>query len=315
MLLRKRIWEIPDLLRLAAYKPQPDINQAKWILDQQLVRGINMVEVMFVSASSRGESGMRGWLAHENFPKVAKYIQRSCYLLSQGVPAAQIGVLFPTSSIWMGNNESDELALKIMQELLQTQHDFDVLDEYSLDSTMIIQNGRFINKSGQEYTTIIIPPLSVISESVLSRLKEFENAGGLVISFGNESVLSVFKTFKDASFINPEWKINESSEKLVSAVLEALAPSDFILDKPCEDIKYTHRKWNDADLYFIFNEGEERQKFDVTLSGKGKVQCWDATTGEILEIISEEMKGESIIASLDMKPWETKFIIVGGTNQ
>ncbi len=294
----------------AAYRPQPDFNQAKWILDQQMVRGINMVEVMFVPASSRGKSGMRGWLAHEDFPEVAKYIQRCCYLLSQGVPAAQIAVLFPTTSVWLGENETDEAALEIMQGLLKTQNDFDVIDEYSLGSLMEIHNGSFVNKSGQEYAAIIIPPISAISEKALSRLNEYEKAGGKVISIGNESALAVGKTFLDASEVDISFAVNEPSKGLTNRVMEALPASDFILEKPCEFIKYTHRKWKDADLYFVFNEGEESQELNVTLSGKGKVQVWDAMSGQITEIPYKDIDGDSVMVALEIEAWQTAFIVV-----
>ncbi|RPJ05826.1 MAG: glycoside hydrolase, partial [Spirochaetaceae bacterium] len=46
----------------AAYKPQPDLQQAKWVLDHQFVRGINMVELMFypssVAASAPGTTAV-----------------------------------------------------------------------------------------------------------------------------------------------------------------------------------------------------------------------------------------------------------------
>jgi len=32
-----------------------------------------------------------------------------------------------------------------------------------------------------------------------------------------------------------------------------------ILDQPCAPVKYVHRHWRDADLYFFFNEGTEKQ--------------------------------------------------------
>jgi hypothetical protein len=242
---------------------------------------------------------------------VAKYIQRSCYLLSQGVPAARIGVLFPTSSIWAGNTESDEMAIEIMQKLLQTQHDFDVLDEYSIDSTLVIQNGKFINKSGQAYSTIVIPPVSVISSSAMARLDEFEKSGGTVISIGNDSILSADKTFKDASVVNTTWKINEPSCKVSDSVLKALPISDFVLDKPCKHIKYIHRRWKDADLYFIFNESKENQIFNVELSGSGNVQFWDAMSGAITDIANVKNIGDGVRVPLNLQPWETKFIVVG----
>ena len=295
----------------AAFRPQPDIKQAKWILDQQFVRGINMVEIMFVGASSKGESGMKGWFADQNFPELAKYIQRSSFLLSQGIPAASIAVLLPTTSIWLGANQTDSLTQNIMQGLLKMQHDFDVIDEYSIEYQMTIQNGSFINKSGQNYSAIIIPPVKSISKNVITRLKEFENSGGKVISVGNKSVLAVDKAFKNAPNVEFKWAINEPSEKLTNTILAALPVSDLKLEKPCEDIKYVHRRLKEADLYFIFNEGDKKQGFNVTLAGKGKVQIWDARSGKITESLVKAIGNESIETHLNLEPWETKFIVVG----
>ena len=92
-----------------------------------------MVEVMFVPASTGGKSGMRGWLADEKFSAVAKYVQRACYLLSQGTPAAKIAVYFPTTSIWLGNNEAEESTLPSCKNYWPC-NDFDVVDEQSLQS-------------------------------------------------------------------------------------------------------------------------------------------------------------------------------------
>ena len=110
---------------------------------------------------------------------------------------------------------------------MKTQHDFDVIDEYSIESQMTIQNGSFVNKSGQNYSTIIIPPVKSISEKVFARLREFENSGGKVISVGNKSVLAVDKTFKNAPNSEVKWAINEPSEKLTNTILAALPESDF----------------------------------------------------------------------------------------
>lgn len=295
----------------AAFRPQPNFQQAKWILDQQLVRGINMVEVMFVPASSRGESGMRGWLAHNDFPQLAKYIHRSCYLLSQGIPAAKIAVLFPTTSIWLGNNETDSLAVNIMEQLLEAQYDFDVIDENALESILVLQNECFVNKSGQKYSTVIIPPVYTISENALLRLKAFENKGGKVISLGNDSMLLVNKSFKDASVAQVQFAFNASSKVLTSKIIEALPESDFILDKPCGNIKYNHRKWKDADMYFVFNEGNESHDFNVKLSGRGNAFIWDAMNYRTTKIAVEKIDSETVKTNIKLEPWETKFIVVG----
>ncbi len=296
----------------AAYNPQPDLNQAKWILDQQLVRGINMVEIMFVMASTHGTSGMRGWLADERFPAVAKYVHRACYLLSQGTPAAPTAVLYPTASIWLGDNEKDMSALEAMQALLDNQHDFDIIDEHALTSVLTPGNGTLVNRSGQAYSAVVIPPVSALSEKTISRLKEFEKSGGKVITLGKSPVMAVNRSFLNGFETRPEWAVNEPSGKVTPFVLNALPSSDFMLETPCESVKFTHRKWKDADLYFIFNEGDESRELQVTLAGKGVIQEWNAMTGEITPVSGEKAGAGRVTTRLNLKPWETRFLVVGG---
>jgi hypothetical protein len=294
----------------AAYSPRPDLDQAKWILDQQLVRGINMVEVMFVAASSKGESGMRGWLADERFPDVAKYIHRSCYLLSQGTPAAKLAFLYPLSSIWLGDLSADSTAIDIMQGLLDAQYDFDVIDEQAIESLMTLHKGSFVNKSCQSYSTIIIPPLTALSSKVIDRLADFQSEGGKVISIGNDSILSVDKSFRNSELTPFSWNIEEPSDRLTPLVMEALDESDFVLDRKCEFIKYNHRKLKDADLYFVFNESDKQEELSVKLSGAGKLRALDAMSGQITDVPAEAEEGGYITTNLKLDPWQTRFFLI-----
>ena len=182
----------------AAYKPAPNVEQATWILNHQLVRGINMVEVMWVPASSRGPSGMTGWLADANFPAVAAYIHRACYLLSQGRPTAQIAVYQPTMSMWLGDNEADKSTMAIAQQLLERQRDFDFVDDRSVGSVLRLEGAQLKNLSGQGYRTVIVPSATAMSKAALDRLQAFAAAGGRVIFLGREPSLIVERAFLDA---------------------------------------------------------------------------------------------------------------------
>ena len=298
----------------AAYRTKPSVAQAKWVLDYQLVRGINMVEVMFVPASTRGKLGLNGWTASEEFSGVAKYIHRSCYLLSQGRPAASIAVYYPTSSLWLGNEASDKNTLQLMQRLLEMQRDFDFVDETALASAMQLENGTFKNLSGQAYSTVLISSAVAISKAALSRLKAFADSGGNVVFLGSEPSLVVDKTFRDASAPGDlSWAIQEPSGDLTSKVIAALPEPDVNLNKDCSAIKYTHRKYLDADLYFFFNECTEQQVRNITLAGKSQAQEWDAMTGNIQKIDASSPDPHHVAFELRLEPWETKFIVVGKT--
>jgi hypothetical protein len=302
----------------AAYTYRPTVPQAKWVLDYQLVRGINSVQIMFMSAStakqrpavpSSNSSGTAAqqvvrrtsFFQSDTFPPVAQYINRATFLLSQGKPAAQIGVYFPTFSMWYGDNGSNTSLLDISRQLMENQCDFDFIDEQALSSVLTPGNGILKNLSGQVYRAIIIPSVTVISKSALDKLQKFSASGGKVIFIGNLPSIVVDKSFLDATKTGDiTWAIHEESGKVTPGVIEALPAPDFKIDKIITQVKYLHRTLEDADLYFIFNESKEPQSFNISLQGKGRSQVWNAVTGRITTL-----KGTSI----SLGPWETKFII------
>ena len=296
----------------AAYRPAPNVEQAKWVLDHQFVRGINMVEVMFIPASTKGRLGLHGWTGSEEFASIARYIHRTSYLLSQGRPTAQIAVYHPTSSIWLGDRNVNQHVLSLMQQLLEHQRDFDFVDENALSSHLKLENGIFTNLSGQEYHTVIIPFAHAISKQALERLQEFSASGGQVIFLGQEPSLIVEKSFRNASGpADVSWAMKEPSGELTPRLMEALPQPDVELDVHCPAVKYVHRRLRDADLYFFFNESTEKQSCSANLHGNGKTQLWDAKTGTVNAMESVPFENGYVRIKLELEPYQTKFFVVG----
>jgi hypothetical protein len=308
----------------AAYKPAPNVEQAKWILNHQLVRGINMVEVMFVPASNKGVLGLRGWLTDEQFPTVAKYIHRACFLLSQGRPTAQIALYHPTMSLWLGDNDADASVLKIAQQLLEQQRDFDFVDDRTLGSTLKLDGDRLINLSLQGYRAVIIPSTSAISKAALDRLQAFSKAGGKVFFVGREPSMIVEKTFLKAtgpadisgstvlsSSPSKDWAVKEPAAEMTVPILAALPEPDVTLETSNPSIKYLHRRLRDGDLYFFFNESNEKKACKAALAGIGQSQVWDAASGRIEPLVGITSKAGFTSLLLELEPYQTKFIVIG----
>ena len=313
----------------AAYTYRPSVPQAKWVLDYQLVRGINFVQIMFMPASTfRAPPSMvpsnapakpaaqairrTSFFQSDTFPPVARYINRATYLLSQGRPAAQIGIYFPTLSLWYGDNASNTSALETGRELMEIQYDFDFIDEQALTSILTSERGSLRNLSGQSYQAIIVPSISAISQASLTNLQEFAASGGKVIFTGAIPSLAVGENFLNA--VEPgdiKWAVHVPSETINSALIEELPASDLKIDKSCPQVKYLHRKLTDADMYFIFNEDREPVSFNITLSGEGKAKVWDAFTGRIETLKGAVNKNGKTSIPLRFDGWETKLIIIG----
>jgi hypothetical protein len=257
----------------AAYRPAPDVEQAKWVLNQQMVRGINLFELMFVSSSAKsGQTNLRGYMGEEGFPALIKYVNNACYLLTQGRPATQVAVYLPTTSLWMGDKATNESLIKLGEELLNSQHDFDFVSEEALVNGLTLTKGAFVTALGTTYKTVVIPSVSVLSKAVFDKLKAFALQGGEVEFAGETPELltkSNFKNGETAAGADFMWaRVADKELKLVNE-------SDVKLAIPNTSLKYIHRVIKDADMYFFFNESlKEEVNNTVTLKGEGFINKW-----------------------------------------
>lgn len=275
--------------------------RARWVFDHQLVRGINLLWIRGLTTSSP-----------EPLAAFIRYGNRASYLMSIGRPAAEIALYHPTTSLWLGDEDANRSTLEITQQLMEQQRDFDFVDEQSLASLMSLEGGAFKNLSGQSYRAVVIPSSSVISRDALELLRVFAKLGGQVVFLGRTPSLVVDKTFlKAGGPPDLSWATLEPSGQVTPRVLEALPPPDVALDRPCPALKYMHRSWRDADLYFFFNESGEKQSRTALVAGSGRAQLWDAATGRIDAQAGAPVVGGSLPVPLAFEPYESKFIVIG----
>jgi hypothetical protein len=246
---------------------------------------------------------------------LAWYTDRAGYLMAIGRPAAQVGLYYPSNSMWMGDEEADRSMTKLGWQLLEHQVDWDYFDEQSLSSVATIADGGFKNLSGQVYRAIVVPSTTVITRSGLERFHAFVKAGGKVIFVGKTPKLVVDKTFlnaaKDAVPDLSFATLVEPAGDITQRVIAALPKPDVVLDTAWQRLTYTHRSWRDAEMYFFFNEGNQEQSRTATIAGRGQAQVWDLATGEIHAISGATAENDSVRFPLVLGPYEAKMIVVG----
>jgi len=290
----------------AAYNIPPNVDQAKWVTDHQFARGINLFEWMYWPASTRSDGNPKGWFGDAKFPQVAQYTNRVSYLLSNGKPASNIAVYYPTDSEWLGDQKADSSALQLCRMLLENQRDFDFIDDYALMNVLKPTGNGLENLSGQIYQTVLVPSVKAMTKGVLDKLKNFAASGGKVVFTGEKPTLIVEQTFRNAG------KSYDFGKMILEGknVFQNLPEPDFKLEKASSAIKYNHRKFSNGDLYFIFNEGETAIESNLILSGKGKTQRWDAVSGEIKEFEPTKTTGNQIQIHLNIASWESQIIVI-----
>jgi hypothetical protein len=279
----------------------------KYALDYQLVRGINAMQI----GIARGPGG--GGALPPQAPMLAWYTDRAGYLMAIGRPAAQVGLYYPSNSMWMGDEEADRSMTKLGWQLLEHQVDWDYFDEQSLSSVATIADGGFKDLSGQVFRAIVVPSTTVISRIAIERFQAFVKAGGKVIFVGKTPTLVVDKTFKDAKD-KPDLSfatLIEPSGDITDRVIAALPKPDVKLDAEFARLTYNHRSWRDGDMYFFFNESNKAESRMATLAGHGQAQVWDLATAEIHAISAATAEGDSVRFPLVLGPYEAKVVVVG----
>jgi alpha-L-rhamnosidase len=320
----------------AAYRPPPDVEMARYILNEQFVRGVNLVETMYFPSTSAGPRPPPGYMGQPGFSDLVTYVRRMSYLLAMGRPGASVALFLPSSSMWLGDDVSDTQFVSTERLLSERQIDFDVVDEDALAHDLKALKGGFETLSGNRYRTVILPALSVLSSEALARLKIFAQGGGKVMFLGCTPTWISGQTIRNAEQAkaadfswatvvgallpptptppaNPPPSPPEPQVvpgQILTALSSAVIEPTVRLDSPDTALKVMKRSWKDADVYLFFNEGNQESEHTVTLFSKGHlVKAWDPQSGTKALVESTQERGHLDI-QLKMHPYETRLLVV-----
>ncbi len=321
----------------AAYHPIPDLDEARYVLNEQFVRGINLVEVMYLPSSSHGVRPLANFMGDPGFPALMQYTQRLSYLMVMGRPAARVALYLPDSSLWLGDEAANQEFVSTERLLSEHQIDFDIVDDGALARDLALGRGTLTTFSGNSYRTVILPGEILLSQSALTRLRAFARAGGHVLFLGHTPSLISGRTIRDARSATPadfSWASVEVSAQLsptpvpsiqapsapppaqivppatLQAVRRAIPAPDLMLNTPDTSLRYMRRQLKDASVYLFFNESGQALSHTVTLMSTGtKAEIWDPETGSVHQLSSSGKKGRAQIG-LSLQPYEAKVVVV-----
>jgi hypothetical protein len=320
----------------AAYRPAPGVTMAQYILNEQFVRGVNLVETMYFPASTGGRGGS-AYMKDPAYPALLTYVRRMSYLLSMGEPTASVALFLPSSSMWLGDAASDTAFVSTERLLSEHQIDFDIVNEDALATDLKAGRGVFETMSGNGYRTVIVPSAAVISQAALDRLRAFAAGGGKVLFLGQTPGLISGRAILDARAATAadfSWASVETSAQLpetptppayppaappapqvvapaiLQAVKAAVGKPDIWLSSPDTSLRYMKRRLKDSDVYLFFNEGAPATTDSITFRSDGQlIEEWDPATGKVSSAVSTRARG-TLSVQLKLKPYETRVLMV-----
>jgi hypothetical protein len=321
----------------AAYRPAPDITMARYILNEQLVRGVNLVEAMYYpSSATPGRGGPSAVMRDPGWPALMQYTRRMSYLMSMGHPAAEVGLLLPAESLWMGETKADETFVSAERMLSEHQVDFDIVDEDAIDSVLKMEKGAFVSGSGNRYRTILVPHASLLPAAMVERLHRFAGGGGRVVFLGafpefvsERANLHARKVtareFSWATIIAGDLPATPTPpaqppadapgpqvlpEGFLQAVKKVLPAHDLALEHEDKAVRLTHRKLADATVVLLFNESSEVVENALEVQGRMTVERWDATSAQSISAQDASFIEGKTRVPLKLAPYTTEIVVL-----
>jgi hypothetical protein len=320
----------------ASYNPPADVTSARYILNEQFVRGVNLAELMYFPSSSVGGRPTTKLMADPDLLELMRYISRLSYLMSMGRPTASVALYLPSSSLWLDDRAADTQFVSTERLLSEHQIDFDIVSEDALAKDLTLGKGTFETMSGNRYRTVILPCVSLLSQAAVDRLRSFAASGGHVLFLGRMPSLIEGKTilnartpgsseFAWASAVPGELSSTPTPSdnpptqppvaqvvppSMLGTILSAIPVRDAALDRPDTAWRIMKRRWRDADVYLFFNEGAAASTHTVSLPGRGKkLEVWDPQTGKITPLMALQLT-DGWKVSIALQGFETRVLVM-----
>ncbi|RED51979.1 glycosyl hydrolase [Cohnella phaseoli] len=233
------------------------------------------------------------------------YVGRLGYLLDGGKSVAETALYYPIESVWAHTLPPQSIhaedfapgAVDVSESLKQTalqlvgsQLDFDYVDEESVLEAGTAE-GKLVTADGSAYRTLVVPRVSVMSESALDKLETLADAGVAIVMLDSGNVIGERGTTAgdiqdayDGLLAHPNVTSVVGESAIPAAVKAAIEP-DFALDQPDSAIIYRKQKIGDSYAYLIVNTSENPAQFEASFNvSLERARIWDPLTGSVVPL-------------------------------
>lgn len=260
-------------------------------------------------------------------PAWIDYLRRCQFLLQQGQPVADVLELQPSRL---------QSECRIIRTPLVPGYKSDLLPESFLNR-LSVRDGSFVAQGGSRYRLLVLPEVWTADCDTLRELERLTRAGGAVVGkaparpAGLTDLIERRKEWQN--LVERLWTRKAGVPAPIRDVDPRAAlselPPDFRCTTPGADIRFFHRKTEDADIYFVSNQtgrteiaerdyryceadkhaGRETiAALEFRVDGR-RPELWDPLTGRILPAPVFQTKGKTVRLSLRLDEADSVFVV------
>lgn len=268
----------------------------KWYFDWLFIRGVNLVypHAFFYSIDGPGRFGERPpdvgpnniWWNHYN--SFSDYIKRMCYLMTDSYNTTSIAVLC----------EEDFLPWQIVKPLYENQIEFNYLEDNLLLGRCAIEEGKIVIQK-QKYGILLVENITLLTEAVINKLKDFIRGGGKVILHnpeGKEHSLEGIYEIKDF------YEVLEAIDNITTRDIR-IVPAN-------KNLRVSHVIKEGVHFYAFVNEGDGPISGDLYLNISGFVEAWNPWKGTTEEASITQVTKDGVVVALKIDFRESLVLVV-----
>ncbi len=227
------------------------------------------------------------------------YVARCQFLLQQGRRKVDVACLY---------HEGAPLNFNDIQFELPPGFDYDFCTP-EIIQRMEVKDGLIHLPTGVNYRHLVLPKSSGLTLSTARKIEELRQAGASVYLqtpiVGTPGLEGYPEANDEARQLAAGWPLLPDG-----GWNEVFAEQKLKPDFESDDIRWIHRRTQNAEIYFLANSTRESIKRDCTFRITGKTpQLWDPETGKTYAIPNVQQTGSSTTARLQFEPWQSWFVV------
>ncbi|MGD1101914.1 MAG: glycosyl hydrolase [Terriglobia bacterium] len=254
-----------------------------------------------------------------------QYLARCQYLLQKG--------RFDADALYFyGEGVTKFLpSREYLRPALPEGYNFDALDSELLLHGLAIDHGRWTLPSGMSYRVLVLPQDGVMSATVLRRIRELVEEGGVVFGprpqrppglQGYPGADPELKKLADEMWGDIDGlKVKErslgkgriySGESLREVFAQQSIAPDFVYRSSANGalLDFLHRSQADAEVYFLSNRNDRDERAECTFRVSGKrPELWDPVTGESRPAAAFKQADGRTSVPLEFAPYGSLFVV------
>jgi hypothetical protein len=319
-----------------------EYSEMKWCTDHLQVSGINFIIPHSFNPRSPYDTDCPPYFYNGGYePRwplyrvYADYTSRLSLMLTGGRHICPVAILLPGQSLQVGHAVGPEMMTSALQDV-QFDCDWVPCDVFT-NNCRIVESQIILHK--ERYRVLVVPPMEVVPYSVITKVRDFFNAGGVVIGYGFPPTKSatIGHGARDITRLTAAvWgdspapgrgRCHRSSAGGRSYFLpEQPTPQDVNAVLADADIRPTlevvsgdtggwlhalHRQKSGQDVFFVCNQNHEggARRFKFLATASGEPELWDAMRNEITSFHFKRAGERQVEFWLELAPSESALIV------